>query len=242
MTEWYKVFLPCIFNKKKCSGKGLAMATNRPTDLDLLGVSWWYVWGWGSSTDPRYVPMTRDFSCPTKPEPKYLLVGNEPNAVEPYGYTCSPDHAAHFVLAIQAAYPNTTLIVGNVSADNWGMGGDGVWWLTRFLQYYEDIAGKPFDQILGCHEYGYDPQRMALQFDKYRDVYDGEMWLTEYNLAQVPINVDDFREVTQIAINSFERIACYTNQQDGGGSSLPYPMDLCPDGVLSDIGKAYLEL
>jgi len=42
MTEWYKVFFPCIFNKPRpIRGKGLAMAIFRPQDLEALGVSWW---------------------------------------------------------------------------------------------------------------------------------------------------------------------------------------------------------
>ena len=100
--------------------KGLAMATNAPGDLDLLDVDWWYVWGVKDTEDPRYVPMTRDWSVPNIPaDTPFLLVGNEPNAREPYGSTMPSDDAVERVLAIQEAYPDTFLIVGNVSYDNW---------------------------------------------------------------------------------------------------------------------------
>jgi len=130
--------------------------------------------------------------------------------------------------------------VGNVSGDNHGMG-DGVWWLTRFLQYYESMNDKPFDHILGGHSYEYDPQRMLNQFDKYLAVYP-RMWLTEYNLVQPTIDTDEFKEVTEVALQKFERIACYTNRQDDSGSSLPYPLDLCSDDGLTPIGKVYSKL
>jgi len=244
MTIW-QVFFPCIFGRKPepptepIGLKGLAMATVRLADLDLLDVKWWYVWGWGSFTDERYVPMVRDWSCPAKPAPEYLLVGNEPNAIEPYGHTMSPEYAVQFLHTLELAYPDTTMVVGNVSADNWGMGGDGVWWLTRFLQYYLEANGRPFSHILGCHEYAYSANLAITQFKRYRAIYSGRMWLTECNLVQTPIDTAQFREMFQAAGDTFERYACYTNQQDGGGSSLPYPMDLCTDGILTPIGEAY---
>ena len=244
MTEWYKIFLPCIFNRtSKHPGKGLAMATNAPGDLDLLDVKWWYVWGWGDSTDARYVPMTRDWLCPLKPSPEYLLVGNEPNACEPYGYTMAPNHAVQWLRALEVAYPDTIMVVGNVSADNWGMGGDGVWWLTRFLQYYESTNGRPFSHVLGCHEYAYNANLAIEQFNRYRAIYSGRMWLTECNLVQdFSIDTSQFREMFQAAGETFDRFACYTNRQDGSGSSLPYPMDLCNDAGLTGIGEVYKDL
>ena len=238
-----KIFLPLISFYRKAPGKGLAMASPQyPNDLELLKIKWWATWGWGSYTDERYVPMTRDWSCPLgKIDPQYLLVGNEPNYVEPYGFTMSPEHAVIRLHYLELEYPFTTMVVGNVSGDNHGMG-DGVWWLTRFLQYYEDYNGRPFSDILGGHSYEYEPQKMLAQFDKYLAVYP-RMWLTEYNLAQPTINLEEFKLVTKEALKKFERVACYTNRQDGGASSLPYPMDLIDkDGNPTDIGKIYAKL
>ena len=142
--------------------KGLAMATNTPIDLGRLGVDWWYVWGARDTDDVHYVPMTRDWSVPDiSADTPYLLVGNEPNAYEPFGHTMSSKYAVERVVAIQDAYPDTFLIVGNVSYDNWWGGllrkklgmGTGVQWLKDFLGHYKRITGKKFDQGIGVHSY-----------------------------------------------------------------------------------------
>ena len=177
--------------------KGLAMATNAPGDLDLLGVDWWYVWGVKATDDERYVPMTRDWSVPNIPaDTPFLLVGNEPNAYEPYGSTMQSNRAVARVVAIQEAYPDTFLIVGNVSYDNWwpklyrklfGMG-SGIQWLNDFLSQYRKTTGKDFDQGIGVHSYPGSYKEGKRQLLKYRRVYDGVMWLTEANLAQNEID------------------------------------------------------
>ena len=224
--------------------KGLAMATNRVGDIDTLGCDWWYVWGVRDTDDPRYVPMTRDFSVPTiSPAPKYMLVGNEPNAYEYWGHTMSPNHAAHHVSNIEVAYPDTFLIVGNVSYDDWGMSGNGIWWLTRFLQYYEELMSKPYDMGLGVHSYASTADYGGQQMQAYREVYDGEMWLTEANLVSYnDIDPVEFKNFFRHAAKRFERYACYTNTQPGNPSDLPFPMDLVDDEVLTPIGEVYAKL
>ena len=231
--------------------KGLAMATNAPGDLDLLGVDWWYVWGVKATDDERYVPMTRNWSVPDIPaDTPYLLVGNEPNAYEPFGHTMSSKYAVERVVAIQEAYPDTFLIVGNVSYDNWWGGllrkklgmGTGVQWLKDFLGHYKRITGKKFDQGIGVHSYPDSYKKGKGQLLKYRRVYDGVMWLTESNLAQNEIDLGQFGDFFKLAGQLFDRYACYTNRQDGSGSSLPFPMDLCNDTGLTEIGDVYANL
>lgn len=103
--------------------KGLAMATRHPEDLTALGVSWWYVWGWcpstGSgqvpSTGSGCVPMVRAMELPLAC-PATLLVGNEPNAIEPYGAPVTPADAAARALAIEARCPGRSR-----RAWNWSM-------------------------------------------------------------------------------------------------------------------------
>lgn len=51
-----------------------------------------------------------------------LLVGNESNAIEPWGYPIFSDEAVRLVRNIQFLCPTTGLVVGNVSADDWGQG------------------------------------------------------------------------------------------------------------------------
>lgn len=225
-------------------GKGLAMATFRPQDLDALGVSWWYVWHWLETADPWYIPMVRNWSIPTdKLEPAYLLLGNEPNYWEPWGCTMSPEGAAWYTIKAQEYYPNARLVVGNVSQHDHFGGLDGVTWLEQFLAEYKDWAGKPFDHILGCHLYTDDDLDYAdYEMQRYRAVYAGPMWLTELGMAVNPAQPKTFRKLCQMASKLFDRVAVYTNEQDGSASSLPFDMDLAPGGVLSEIGKEYAKL
>ena len=188
--------------------------------------------------------MTRDWTIPDIDPPAYLLVGNEPNAPEPYGFTMLPNYAARHTLRLQEALPATFMIVGNVSYDNWNIEqGDGVWWIDKFLLYYKELAGKPFTQGIGVHSYASNADEALEQFIHYRGLYDGEMWLTECNLAQeLGIDVGQFEKTLKAANLIFDRYACYTNRQDGSGSSLPFPMDLCSDEGLTPTGKVYKEL
>ena len=95
---------------------------------------------------------------------------------------------------------------------------------------------------MGCHDYEYTADFAIKQFDKYLAVYGGPMWLTEFALCQSPQNPDEFRKLTEAALGRFERIACYTNEQDGSLSNIPWPVDLCTDGILTPIGEEYAEL
>src|SRR3990167_389603 len=63
--------------------KGIAMAVTELSDLDRLGAGWYFQWG-ENCADARCIPMGRSMQVPKACYP-ILLVGNEPNAIEPYG-------------------------------------------------------------------------------------------------------------------------------------------------------------
>ena len=234
-------------------GKGLAMATYCLDDLELLNVSpenknWWYVWGWKTDViDPCYVSMSRNWERPEqfagRIHPKYLLLGNEPNNTNPYqGYLMSPEGAANITLAYQEYFPNTTLIVGNVSADKFPVFGDGVTWLKDFLGWYESLSGKSFDHILGCHTYNDSVRSAIKQFDAYLKVYP-RMWLTEFALCKDRISKWEMFRIMRAAGKRFERFAWYTNTQpEGNPANIPYDVDLCKNGELTALGKLYAKL
>ena len=110
------------------------MAVPRPEDVASLGVAWYYIWQW--CAEPGCVPMVYRMERPAACAPT-ILVGNEPNAVQPFGWPVSPALAAERVRAIERQCPISQLVVGNVAADDWssaGGWGSGRDWLRAFLQ------------------------------------------------------------------------------------------------------------
>jgi len=93
---------------KTNTAKGLAMAVYVPDDLQRLGVSWYYQWGWCDA--PGCVPMVYNMEI-SSACPPILLVGNEPNARPPYGPTITPQDAAKRTLAIERMCPQTKIIM-----------------------------------------------------------------------------------------------------------------------------------
>jgi len=124
--------------------KGLAVGDiAHLEDLDTLNVDWWYVWGW--FTEMGATPMVREMQPPPTCEP-YILVGNEPDAIEPYGHPVAPENAAGIVAGIENTCPDSMLIVGNVTQD-------GGAWLEAFLENFRLITGQPYAGGLGVHCY-----------------------------------------------------------------------------------------
>src|SRR6266536_3260686 len=74
--------LPVVSPASQNPRRGLAMAVAAPLDLATLGVGWYYVWDW--CVRPRCIPMAYFMDLPAAC-PRLLLVGNEPNAVRPFG-------------------------------------------------------------------------------------------------------------------------------------------------------------
>lgn len=210
--------------------KGLAMADPSHTeDLDALDTSWWYWWGW-STSEPGVVPMVREMQMPPTCEP-YVLVGNEPDSIEPYGHPVAPADAAQRVLAMEAMCPESKLIVGNVTQD----GGE---WLTEFLEKYQFVTGASYTGGLGVHCYQWQAGVCIERLSILRQLYNGEMWVTEFNDFSGS-GVEFRRLLDYIALN-FDRYAVFTNRQTMG-PGFPLGHIVNPDGSLTERGLIYSE-
>ena len=195
--------------------KGLAMAdTSHPEDLIALNIGWWYTWGENCNGNPNCVNMVRAMQLPASCY-EILLVGNEPNAVKPYGLPINPTDAVSLIMAISSTCPNTKLIVGNVSADDWsnyGGWGSGENWLRQFLRDYRSLTGRKYNGGLGIHCYVSENADYCLtRLRQMRNVYSGEMWLTEMGVQNGDLR--QFQRIYRYASIAFERVAVYTNRQ-----------------------------
>ncbi len=221
--------------------RGLAMAVPAHQDLAALGVGWYYVWDW--CIRPRCVPMAYFMDLP--PDcPPLLLVGNEPNAVRPFGGPMTPAEAAIKVVAIEKACPRTRLVVGNVAADDWrpsGGWGSGRDWLVEFLNRYRAAAGHRFSQTIGVHCYAQAVANYCLQqLGDMRALFAGPMWVTEFGILSGAPN--QYAALLNFIDGHFERYAAYTNRQPhtGQGWELGTGVELVlPDGRLAPAGKVY---
>ncbi len=226
------------------TAKGLAMAESKHMeDLAALGVAWWYVWGWCEA--PGCVPMVRAMQLPPSCPPR-LLVGNEPNAVEPYGSPASPAGAVENVLAIEAKCPHTALVVGNVSYDDWsaaGGWGSAYNWISQFLHEYRAQAGRPFSQAIGVHCYAQTTAGYCIKgLARLRSLYKGPMWVTEFGV--VSGHAAQFSRLVDFVASHFDRYAAYTNRQPHAGygwESGPGVELVNGDGSLSPAGAVYAD-
>ncbi len=223
--------------------KGLAMATHHLEDLERLQVAWYYVWSWCSA--PGCVPMVHGMELPPAC-PNVLLVGNEPNAIRPFGSPTTPDEAVTRVRAIERQCPRTRLVVGNVSADDWqpaGGWGSGYDWLSEFLTAYRAAAGVPFPHTLGVHCYSQFRANYCLeQLAALRSLSSAPMWLTEFGVLSG--DPRQFEILLDFALANFERYAAYTNRQPhtGEGWEIGVGVELVrPDGELTPAGELYAE-
>lgn len=220
--------------------KGLAMADpSHPEDLTALDVSWWYTWGENCNGNQNCVNMVRGMQMPASCY-DVLLVGNEPNAREPYGVSISPTDAVRFVMAIQSACPSTKLVAGNVSADDWGQG-NGADWLKAFLREYKLLTHphRNYAQALGIHCYQTQPDWCIGQLAAMRRVYAGEIWLTEYN--DLTGQQASFERLTDYALANFARVSLYTNRQPDAPWALNGASVVMADGTLDARGVYYAE-
>jgi hypothetical protein len=221
--------------------KGLAMVTDHPEDLKKLNVSWWYTWGWCNAVG--CIPMVRKMELPPGC-PATLLVGNEPNTVEPYGAPLTPLAAVARVRAIEAMCPDTALVIGNVAYDDWssvGGWGDGYTWIHMFLRAYESDTGKSFSHTLGVHCYSLELAAYCIAgFAKLRSVFSGKMWVTEFGI----LNGDgqQFSLLLDYVADNFDRYAAYTNRQPraGQGWEIDHGVELINrDGTYTMAGVVY---
>lgn len=226
--------------------KGLAMATYYPEDLLSLKVSWYYTWGWNTQAlnGVPAVPMCRSFEMPREQNVPYLLIGNEPNAIEPYGRPTTPKEAALLVFAIERNNPLTRMVVGNVAADDWrsaGGWGSGVNWLKEFRVEYRKLTGRVFVHALGIHVYAQDSAMWALdRLREYRKICAGEIWLTEFGVLSG--NTNTVKTIMDYAMANFDRVAAYTNRQPhtGQGWEIGTGVELVNgDGTLTPSGIVF---
>ena len=240
-TQTHTVYMPLVMSHSQ-PHKGVAMSSAPVSDIDLLEADWYYNWGIGSQTgiDDRYIPMSRCGDVPVMPvDTPYLLVFNEPNNREPYG---CPIHmggqAAEKVRAIEAAYPDTYLIVGNVayySYNQYMIPEYGKAWLQDFLNYYGD-----YDMALGVHSYDhwspYYYTDHLRQWNDYFTLGDYDFWLTETNIIQA-VNTAEFQLLIDGAYDMFTRFAIYSNRDYSGW--ITHADLVHTDGTLSDYGKIF---
>jgi LysM repeat protein len=221
--------------------RGLAMAVTQFDDLTHLGVAWYYTWQW--CTDPGCVPMVYDMQNPPTCAP-IILVGNEPNAVRPFGSPVTATLAAQRVRAIEVRCPHSQLVVGNVSADDWssqGGTGSGRDWLLSFLNAYRLFARRDFHQTLGVHCYAQSEAQYCLdRLAELRATYAGTMWVTEFGI------ISGSPEQFDILLNSiaahFDRFAAYTNRQPhtGQGWELSSGVEMVhSNGSFTPLGEVY---
>jgi len=222
--------------------KGLAMADpSHSEDLTTLNILFWYTWGENCNGQSNCINMVRTMRTPAFCYDT-LLVGNEPNAIEPYGMPISPNDAVSLVLAIHSACPNTKLIVGNVSADDWsgaGGWGSGYNWLKKFLSEYRKLTHRRYVGGLGVHCYQTQPSWCIVRLKEMRSLYSGEMWLTEYN--DLSGDLAAFTALTDYAFANFSRVALYTNRQPDAPWALAGASVVRDDGTLDERGALYAQ-
>ena len=221
--------------------RGLAMAVVRPEDVDELGAAWYYTWQWCAA--PGCVPMVYQMQAPPICAP-IILVGNEPNAIQPSGWPVSPTLAAERVRAIEGQCPGARLVVGNVAADDWssvGGWGSGRDWLAAFLQAYAHYARRNFHQTLGVHCYSQADAAYCLgRLAELRALYSGPMWVTEFGILSG--SPDEFLRLLKYVAGHFERFAAYTNRQPhtGQGWELSTGVEMVNgSGRLTPVGDVY---
>ena len=209
--------------------KGLAMADmGHAEDLDSLRVGWWYVWGWYAADGA--IPMVREMQAPPTCEP-YILVGNEPDSIEPYGHPVTPQDAAAIVAAIENDCPDSILIVGNVTQDGGG-------WIEEFLENYQYVTGQPYSNGMGVHCYQWQAGMCIERLSFLRALYNGEMWVTEFN--DFSGDVAEFNRLLDYIAATFTRYAVFTNRQLSGPGFLHGPI-VNDDGTLTPRGLVYSE-
>ncbi len=221
--------------------KGLAMASANMEDLTSLGIAWWYTWGENCTptSAPGCINMVRSMQLPAACY-DVLLVGNEPNAKEPWGAPITPTEAARKVRAIQLQCPTTKLIVGNVSADDWsnyGGWGSGYNWLRKFKSEYKRLYRSNYTGGIGVHCYQTQSGWCITQLKAMRSLYTGEMSLTEYN--DLSGNISNFIALTDYAFLNFTRVGLYTNRQPAAPWALNGASVVRNDGTLDDRGVYY---
>lgn len=220
------------------------MAIHNLADADRLGVTWYHEWNYcGEGDDARCVDMSYDMSLPPTCPP-VLLVGNEPNAIPPFGFSVTPKDAVDRVTAIEAQCPGTKLVMGNVSADNWkraGGWGSGRDWIKEFLAAYDNLSERSYTGAVGVHCFTTKKADYCIRrLSDFLKIYKGEVWITEFGILSG--NASELTKLLAWIAPRFTWFAIYTNREphDGNGWELGGGVELVnPDGSLTPAGSVY---
>lgn len=229
-----------VFAQEKEPLKGIAMAVYNLSDLKSLNADVFYTWGF--CQEAQCIPMVRSAQVPPIC-PEILLVGNEPNAIEPYGSPSTPKEFAEKVVRIEKQCPNTKQVAGNVSVDDWkslGGTGKGRLWLYLFLKEYKRITGNDYVDALGVHCYTQHLAQYCIEeLAQIKRVWGGELWITEWGV--VSGDVSQFIAFMNYVGKNFDAGFVYTNRQPhtGLGWELPGGTELMSGEDPTDIGIVF---
>lgn len=153
--------------------KGVALAVPEMSDLTLLNAEAWINW-----SETGGVPMV--YGVPSKCAP-VLIVSNEPNAIAPYGAPMYPVVYASLVAQVRQKCSLATLIIGNISAEDWrSVGGQkrGHEWLAELLPMVKDN-----NVIVGAHCYSITAWWCIAQLKEIKTLAPRGLWVTEYGIT-----------------------------------------------------------
>lgn len=213
--------------------KGLAMAVNVPSDIDILKVEAYHNWSMTGSVPLTYgVPAV----CAS-----VMIVGNEPNAVAPYGAPMYPVWYAQLVMQIRMRCPDSLLVLGNVSVEDWrALGGqqEGVGWLKEMLSLL------PTDNkfVIGAHCYSSSAAWCIEKLNEIKHLSRYPLWVTEYGVTTGSA-VEMMKFMKWLSMNT-EAYFAYTNRQPhtGQGWEITTGVELVDgDGALTNSGKVFAD-
>ncbi len=230
-TQTYMVFIPYLEKPPGLWGGGVASTTGGQFN-NALRADFWYKWSWCDV--PNCIPMLRNWTLPPSC-PLTLLLGNEPNAPEPFGYPITPEDAATISQQIRALCPGTWLVAGNVAMSSEGEFLSAVEWIWQYLDA-DGIANQ-----VGVH--CYVPRTGSAQqcvdwLNGFMDAFPQRMFcLTEWNT----FNRDPviFQELLNFVVDNFGCYAIFTDF-DKTWQWYSINLDLInPDGTPNVYGEIY---
>jgi hypothetical protein len=216
--------------------RGIAYAVDVPQDLITLRAETYHNWTENGATPMLYgVPK----QCP-----RVAILGNEPNAISPYGTNTTPKQYAALFAKVQAKCGNTLLIIGNVSVEDWRrLGGQkrGAEWLIELLPLLGNVR---YD--IGAHCYSSSAAWCMVQLAEVKRIAGRDLWVTEYG-----ITTGDPHEMRQLMkwLNQNARAGfAYTNRQPSSCGDVKQGWEITSgvnlvncDGTLTESGVVFAE-
>ena len=223
--------------------KGLAFNHFVIDDVDLVGASWYYVYGVSSGllSDPRYVPMLVEGLPDGLPADynDYVLVFNEPDNPGTGGHYHSPLEASQRWKDLLALYTSANLVCcGTITFD--------VDWIEEFLSYLE-----PHEYPEIWHEHGYvygmnGVNELMETFTDLHDYVDAPIWITETGTPYADTQALEAMMLWMEETPWIERYAVFPNRYYGDEPWMPShwstDMALVEDGELTAMGETYSRL